>query len=209
MDIRHQEKGYHPLRFDNPQPPENWPYAHRPTSPDDQLFAINAPKFERHIFISRDQVLFDVNTQLSIIAAMRKNPDGSENDTLSQATERYAQMFQRWMNTHIGIAKGVMAAFVLEQFRTTDMNSIKADEETDITLLFPEWYDDTTFSQLTGAVHDYVTNATITEFLTVALSSKDPVTADKAQLTADALAAVKKYVNAAKPGRIRKPQKPF
>jgi hypothetical protein len=73
----------------------------------------------------------------------------------------------------------------------------------------PEWYDDTVFEQLTQAVQEYVVNATLFEFLTLTLTSKDPVTVDKKVIADETLNDIRKYVNAAKPGRIKKSFNPF
>ncbi|MBP0985531.1 MAG: hypothetical protein J6P39_00800, partial [Oscillospiraceae bacterium] len=91
----------------------------------------------------------------------------------------------------------------------TNMNNIKDKEEIDVELLMPHWWDDTVFDQLTESVNDYVTNALLQEFFTVTLTSKDPVTIDKATLAADALNDIRKYANASKPGTIRKQLSPF
>ena len=139
----------------------------------------------------------------------RRKDDGTEDDTKANATTKYQQQFFRWIDNYIGKAKSVMSAFVLEKFKTTAMNSISQKEEVDITLLFPEWYDDTVFEQLCSAVHDYVVNATLYEYFSLTLSAKDPVTATKQEQMNDALNDVRKYVNASKPGSVRKPFKPF
>ena len=210
--IRHEHGRYHPMGFPGsaPKPDDNWPYQHKPHSGIDPQYAIKNPKFERHIFIRRDQILYDIDAQLSMMAQARRTQDGADDERLTSATERYAAMFNRWIDTHIGIAKGVMSAFVLERFIDTDIDTIHSDvEESDITLLVPEWYDDTVFMQLTDAVHEYITNAALHDFLVVTLTSRDPVTVDKAAASADALSRVRKYVNAAKPGRLHKPYKPF
>ena len=209
MDIRHKEKGYHPLRFDRPEPDDNWPYRHQPNSGDDRQYGIKSPKFERHLFIRRDQIFFDIDAQLGMLADARKTPDGTQDDTLTNATTKYQQMFYRWIDSHIGEAKTTMSAFVLEKFRESAMNSIKDRDEIDITLLMPEWYDDTTFPQLCDKVHEYVVAATMADFCTMRLTTKDPVTIDKVNQKIESQAEVKKLVNAAKPGRISKPFKPF
>ncbi len=208
--IRHEHGKYHPLHLNPPMPDDNWPYHHHPNMPHDREYGIKNPKFERHIYIRRDQIIYDINAQLTMMAQMRRNADGTEDDNLTSATERYAAMFNRWIDTHIGIAKGVMSAFVLERFIDVDVNAIHEDiDENDIELLVPEWYDDTVFMQLTDAVHEYITNAVLHDFLVVTLTSRDPVTVDKAAQAADSLSRVRKYVNSAKPGRLHKPYKPF
>jgi hypothetical protein len=203
------EKGYKPFNINPPLPEENWPYHHHPVHPNDRQFTYKAPKFERHVFIRKDQVFFDLDSQLAILSLARKKQDGTEDESLSNATTAYRQMFYRWIDKHIGIAKGVMSAFVLDRFKTTSMNSISDKDEIDIELLMPEFWDDTVFDQLTNAVHDYVVNATLYEYFTISLTSKDPVTVDKRQLMIEALSDVKKYVNAAKPGFIHKIKSPL
>lgn len=209
MDIRHQEKGYHPLRFDRPEHDDNWPYSNHPNSGNDRQYGVKSPKFERHLFIRRDQILFDLDSQLGMIADARKNPDGSTDDSVTNATTKYQQMFYRWIDRYIGLAKVTMSAFVLEKFRLTAMNSIKDKDEIDITLLMPEWYDDTTYQQLCDKVHEYIVSSTLYDFFKMRFTSKDPVTIDMEKQKIESQFEVKKLVNMSKPNRISKPFKPF
>jgi hypothetical protein len=112
-------------------------------------------------------------------------------------------------NKHIGEAKTIMSASVLEEFKETAMNNIKDKEEVDITLLVPEWYDDTTFQQLCDAVNSYIVNATLFDYFSLSLTSKDPVTQDKQMQKMEGESEIRKLINFSKPGRISKPFKPF
>jgi len=201
--------GYKPFHPRNPLPDENWPYHHEPANGRDRQYGIHNPKFERHVFIRKDQVMADINMQLDMIAKTRRKPDGTEDDTFNSATVNYESQFMRWIDKHIGQAKAVMAAFTLEKFRTTKMNSISTTDEVDIELRMPEFWDDTTFEQLCQAVHDYIVNAVMHEYLALSLTSKDPVTIDKQQQADEALLAAKRYANAVKPGRVGKRFQPF
>lgn len=192
-----------------PQPPDNWPYQNHPNNGHDPQYGYHDPKFERHIFISRDNIMFSIDAQIGMMNDARAKESGTEDDKISNATTKYQQQFYSWIDRHIGIAKGVMSAFVLEKFKTSKMNSISQVEEVDITLLVPVFYDDTVFDQLVQAVHDYVVNATLYEYFSLALSAKDPVTLSKKEMKDDCLNDVRKYVNSAKPGFVRKPQNPF
>ncbi len=214
MSLLHdKEQGnYKPLPtggFNRSLPPDNWPYHNHPTTPHDTEYGIKDPKFERHIFISRDTLMFAIDSQIQMVAEMRKKDDGTEDDRLTNATTKHQQMFFAWFNKHVGKAKAKMQTFVLERSKTTTMNTVKDKEECDIELLMPWWWDDTVFDQLAEAVNDYVLNAMLQEFFTLTLTSKDPVTVDKAAIAADALADIRKYANASKPGAIRKKLKPF
>jgi hypothetical protein len=206
--ILHEHGRYKPVRCDRPKPDDNWPYHNHPTTPHDREFGIKNPKFERHIFISREQVSFDLDAQLGMIADSRKKPDGSVDDSITNATSKYQQQFYRWIDKHIGVAKEKMQAHVLEQFKTSKMNSISQVEEVDIELLVPEWWDDTIFDQLCQAVHDYVVNATLADYFTLRPDMGDLI-ALKKDAANDNLNDIKKLVNSSKPGRIRKPFKPF
>lgn len=214
--VLHEQGRYRQIVPDNPKPDDNWPYHNHPTTPHDREFGIKNPKFERHIFIRRDQILYDIDAQISMMSKARRRDDGTEDDTFSNATQTYQQQFYRWIDKHIGIAKNKMQSFVLEKFKTTKMDSISQAEEVDIELLMPEWWDDTIFDQLVAAVHDYVVNATLYEFFCISLVapsrygvSQDPATLVKQQQMNDGLEEIKKLANSAKPGRIRKPFKPF
>lgn len=209
MRTPNNEKGFRPFSIQGPLPDDNWPYNGEPHNGRDPQYGIKSPKFYRHIYIRRDQILHDIDSQVQMVAESRKNPDGTVNDNLSQATTKFQSMFYRWIDKHIGEAKTVMSAFVLEKFRDSAINSIKDFEEIDITLLVPEWYDDTTFPQLSDAVHQFIVDATLFDFFSLTLTSKDPVTADKFAIKGSDRDEVKRLVHASKPGRIRKIQKPF
>lgn len=214
--IQHEHGRYRPVHCDEPKPDDNWPYHDYPTTPHDPEFGVKNPKFERHVFIRRDQIFYDIDAQIQMVASSRRNADGTENEIIQQATEKFRPMFYRWIDKNINTLKSAMSAFILEQFTETTINSIKDKEEVDITLLMPEWYDDTTFPQLSDAIHNYVVDATLYEYfnLTLAASTRrgmtvDPITIEKKQQMADDIANVKKLIHASKPGAIHKIQKPF
>lgn len=207
--IQHEQGRYRPIDFQRPQPDDNWPYRGKPRQGFDPQYGVKSPKFERHIFIRRDQIIFDLDSDLGMIAEARRKEDGTEDDTITNATTKYQQRFYRWIDSHIGEAKTIMSAFVLEKFRETAMNSIKDVDEVDITLLVPEWYDDTTFKQLCDKVHDYVMTATMADYCKMRFTSKDPVTIDKVNDAEFCKSEIRKLINMSKPGRISKPFKPF
>ena len=201
--------GYRPVRPSHPLPDENWPYSPKPISGNDPQYTYKGPKFERHIFVRKDQVMSDINMQLDMISKSRRKPDGSEDDTFTNATSQYEGQFMRWMDSHLGIIKGVLSAYLLEKFRVSKMNSISQVDEIDFELRMPEFWDDTVFDSLVQAVHNYLVNAVMHEYLVLSLTSKDPVTQDKQDQADNLLLDVKRYANAAKPGRVKKKLQPF
>jgi hypothetical protein len=221
MDLHSKDQGgYKPIPVPGvgrpPLPNDNWPYSSHPNDGFDPQYGIKNPKFNRHIYIRRDQIMYDLDAQIGIMAQARRKNDGTEEDTFSNATSKFQQQFYRWIDKHLGIAKNKMMTFVLEEYRTSKLNSISQSEEVDIELLVPAWWDDTVFEQLVQAVHDYIVNATLYEFFSIALivpsrygNHQDPATVNKQQEMMESLDEIKKLVNSSKPGRIRKPLKPF
>jgi len=213
MDLLHSKEqgGYKPIDLyqGRPKPNDNWPYHNHPTTPHDREFGVKDPKFERHIFIGRDDLFFDINSQVQMVAEARPKQDGSIDNTLVEGVEKFRSMFYRWIDTYIGKAKTIMSAFVLEKFREIAINSIKDVDEVDITMLMPEWYDDTTWQQLCNEVHSYVVNATLFEYFKLKLTSKDPVTVDKNEAMMFGESEIRKLCNANKAGTIHKKFKPF
>lgn len=211
MDILHDEKqgGYKPFHPQNPMPPDNWPYREKPRNGNDRQYGYKNPKFERHIYVRKDQIMADINMQLDMIAKSRRKPDGTEDDAFTNATTTYEGQFMRWIDSHLGILKGVLSAYLLEKFRTSRLNSISTVDEIDLELRMPEYWDDTVFESLSAAIQNYMVNAVMSEYLVISLTSKDPVTQDKSAMAHDALLDVKRFANAAKPGRIHKKLDPF
>ena len=188
------------------KPPRLWPYDHHPT-PNDPVFRGN-PHFERHIYILRDQVLYDIDAQVSIIAKVRRKPDDSEDNTLTDITEQYKPLFHRWIDKYINLAKGRMAAFILEPFKTAKTNTLDTNE-IDIELQVPDYWDDTMFQPLSQAVHDFVVNGALYEFATLTLPPKEHIINVKRTDMEESYSDIKKYICATKPGTIRRPLQPF
>lgn len=211
MPTKHSadQGNYKPIVIGGTIPDENWPYPAHPDNPNSRYFGNEAPKFERHIYIRKDQLLYDIEAQLLVVARARRRQDGSEDENISTASDTFRGLFERWMGKYLGIAEGVMAAFVLQPFDTQLFNAIPADKEWDIELWVPEFWDDTVFQQLVNAIHDYIVNGCLYEYFLLNYTSKDPLTIDKKQLMDTALVDVKHYIHAAKPGRIRKVLQPF
>lgn len=184
-------------------------FPHLAPPPHERFHGPGGPRFEKHIFIRQANIFFSIDSTLSMLAKARRNPDGTENGMFARATTEYRPMFLEWIETHIGEAKEKMATFVLEHFHEGTMNDIKDKEETDIMLMVPEWYDDTTFDQLKNAVHNYIVDATLCDYFSITLTPKDPVFMAKEKSRDNFLAGIKKLANASKPGAIKKHLCPF
>lgn len=210
-DILHSasQGGYDDEGLRRPLPQEDWPYNGRPNGGSDRRYGDHGPRFEKNIYIRKDQILFDIDTQMSIVAKARRRQDDTEEETLSSGSSPYQSLFERWIDRYSGLAKGVMSAFVLERAHKGEMNDIKGETEQTITLLMPAYWDDTVFQQLSQSVHDYIVNSCLYEYFALTLTSKDPLTETKHEAAINAMYDIKRFVNACKPGRVDKTLQPF
>jgi hypothetical protein len=188
-------------------PPETWPYRRHPIGPNDPMFG-GHPYFERHIYIYREQIQFDVTSQSEVIIAARAQ-DSKTQTGLNNIATKYKAMFDRWIDKYVNLAKGRMAAFILEPFKTSKGNNLKQEDEIDIELQVPFSWDDTTFQPLVQAVHDYIVNGCIYELLSLIMPPKEFVTNQKRIDMEQSYADIKRYVCSVKPGWVRKPLQPF
>lgn len=186
-----------------------WPYSHHPSSANDKVLGNRKPRYEKHIYIVRSQVYADIEAQLSIISETRKREDGTEDTTFTNAFQKYQRMFDRWIEKYVNLAKGRMAAFIMQKTQTRKADTVNTNDEIDIELSMPESYDDTSFQQLVQSVHDYIVNGALYEYLTITLTSKDPVTQDKFALTTQGYNDIKRYICSTKPGTVKKRLSPF
>lgn len=171
--------------------------------------ATELPRYPFHIYIRKDQLLYDIDAQISIVSRSRRNENNAEQETLTNGTSEFQGMFARWMDNYLGLAKGIMSAFVMEPFQTGKTNFTRDTDEVDIELAMPEYWDPTVLRQLTNAVHNYIVVGCLYEYFSLSLSSKDPITVDKAEQVKQEHLNIKRFVNAAKPGHIHKILKPF
>jgi len=188
--------------------PSTWPYPHHPTGPNDELFG-GHPYFERHMYISRAQVKFDVSCQASAIAKTRRTPDGKEDNSLTDITEQYGGMLDRWISKYVNLAKGRMAAYILEPHRRVGNNALEQEDEIDIELQVPDFWDDTVWEPLCQAVHDYIVNGIMYELFALILPPKEHIINVKREDMDMSFADIKTYICASKPGSVHKPLQPF
>ena len=185
----------------------NWPYPRHPKSPDDPIRG-DKPFFERHIYLFRDQLRFDISSQIGIMSRTRR-VDGKEDNSLSDVFENYSGMIDRWIDKYLKLAKARMGAYVLDRFHTASNDTLKSENEIDIELEVPEYWDDTVFEPLSQAVHDYIVNGTMYELISLTLPPRDNVINQKRIDVEESYHDIKRYICASKPGRVKKPLQPF
>lgn len=164
----------------------------------------------KHIFILASQLFFDIDAITGLISRARKNANGTQDETLATSeTDTYRPMFYRWFDKYIKNAESRMQAFVLKPVKVAKMNELKEWDEREITLLMPDYWDDTCYEDLVNAIHQYVVNGALYEYLSLTLTSKDPVVTDKMLQMESAYEDIKNCVCSTKPGSVKKILKPF
>lgn len=186
----------------------NWPYPRHPQGPNDPVHG-RKPYFERHIYIFRDQLKYDISSQVGIISRTRRTPDGKEDPSLSDVVDNYSGMIDRWIDKYVKLAKGRMASIILDRFHTSTSDNVETENEIDIELEVPEYWDDTVFDSLSQAVHDYIVNGAMYELFTLILPPKEGIVNQKRIDMDDSYHDIKRYVCSSKPGRVKKPLQPF
>lgn len=184
-----------------------WPYPHHPNGPFDRV--LSEPKREKHIYLMKDQLFYDIEAQVGIVSSMRKKGDGSEDDSLTNGLEQYRGQIERWIERYIGLAKGRMSAIILDVHKKSVSDGLSSKDEVDIELSVPFWWDETVFEQLCASVHDYVVQSVLFEYFSLTLTSKDSVTLDKKELSDKAYGDIKRFACAYIPGTVKKKTQPF
>lgn len=186
----------------------NWPYPRHPQGPNDPVHG-RKPYFERHIYLFRDQLRYDISSIVGIVSQTRRTEDGKEDPSLKNAMDTYSGLIDRWIDKYVGLAKGRMSAYLLERFHTTTSDTIGNANEIDIELEVPEYWDDTVFEPLKQSVHDYVVNGTMYELFNLVLPPKENVVNQKRIDMEESYHDIKRYICSSKPGRVKKPLQPF
>lgn len=161
------------------------------------------------IFIRKDQMLDDIAMQIDIIADSRSNEAGTPPPALSNATEKYQSQFTRWIDKYLDSVKSRMAAYVMTIERHAVMNAQRNWDEAVIHLAFPVSWNETTFTNLADAIHQYIVNSVLKEFFVLTLTSKDPVTIDKATMADESFSQIKHCCVTQRPGFAKKTLEPF
>lgn len=169
------------------------------------------PKYEkeRHIYISKDNLFFDIDAQTLIVARARRDGNNTDKQDIPSDENGMRPIFERWIDKYINLAIGRMQAFVKPELRTSAMNNIKQWEERDIFLMMPDNWDEKAFEPLKEAVHNYIVSGVLYEYFSLNLTAKDPVTLSKKEEMDLAYEEIKAGVCAYIPGTIHKPIHPF
>lgn len=166
--------------------------------------------FDKHIFIYSNQLWYDIDATTHMMGRVRQESDPNIANTVPTSENTQERpLFYRWFDKYLKKVEGLLSAYIMKpQGRVRD-NALKEWDEKEIWLRMPDYWDDTRLDSLVTAIHDYISAGAILEYFKLTLTSKDPLTADKAQDLEEAELEMIDSANATKAGGMVRQLKPF
>lgn len=183
--------------------PEPNPFLPRPPRPAHIYF-------DKHIFIYANQLWYDIDATTLMIGRARRGSDTKQDEIIpTSENDKERPLFYRWFDKYLQKAEDTLSAYVMKpQGRVRD-NALKEWDEKEIWLRMPDYWDDTRLDSLVTAIHDYISAGALLEYFKLTLTSKDPLTVDKAQDLEDSELEMIDCANATKAGGMVRQLKPF
>lgn len=195
----------HPTHFDREK---GWNESQSPFAPKKPIPA--HADLDKHVFVYADQIWYDIDATTSILGkARRGNQTNQEEIIPTSENDRERPMFYRWFDKYLNKAETILSAYVMKAEGKVRDNTLKEWEEKDIWLRMPDYWDDSRFDSLVKAIHDYISTGALLEYFKLTLTSKDPLTVDKATDLEDAELEITSCANATKAGGMTRMLKPF
>lgn len=158
----------------------------------------------RHMFIYKNQIMYDVTAQVSIVSKMRRNEKGVEDSTLSDGIDSYEAMFDRWIQKYVEKVKERLIMCLHDIWSVGNGDELRNISEYEFLLSMPDWWDDTAWKPLVSSVHDYIVNSVLSEYFRLTLTAGDGVTQAKMEDANEAWNKIKACQTKHKQGTIRK-----
>ena len=166
---------------------------------------------EKHIYLLKDQILYDIDAQTLIVTRARRDAATKvdNNVTATDEADRLRPLLHRWIDKYTDYVRTALAPYTRNAKSVGSMNDIKMWKERDIELQMPDYWNESVYPMLVNAVHDYIVNGTLYDYFSLNLSINDPVTVSKREAMDEALLKIRQYANTVIPGSVRKPLQPF
>lgn len=165
---------------------------------------------EKHIYLLKDQILYDIDAQSLIVMRARRDAAKVDNTIIgTDEADRLRPLLHRWIDKYADRARMALAPYAKNADGVASMNFINEWKEMDIELNMPEYWNESVYPMLVNAIHDYIVNGTLYDYFSLTLTANDPVTLTKKTEMEESLEKVKQYANTVIPGQVRKPLQPF
>lgn len=195
----------HPMHFDRERgwKPEPNPFLPKPPRP--------AHRYEdKHIFIYANQLWYDIDATTNMVARSRRQQQDANGEHIATSeNDKERPLFYRWFDNYQKKVEAVLQAYLMKPKGRVRDNALKEWDEQEIWLRMPDYWDDTRYDSLVQAIHKYISTGALYEYFMLTLTSKDPLTIDKASQLEDAELEIIDAANATKPGAMVHTLKPF
>lgn len=163
---------------------------------------------DKHIFIYADQLFYIVDTTTKMLGKARRAEQDEETIATSEV-DGERPLFFSWFDKYVKKVEGLLSAYLVKPERIANDNALREWREREIWLRMPDYWDDSNYDSLVEAIGRYIASGALLEYFKIRLSSKDPLTLDKASDVDEAELDIIGCANAVKPGTIHKYEKPF
>lgn len=166
--------------------------------------------YDKHIFVYANQLWYDIDATTSMLGRARRGSQASQEDNVpTNERDKERPLFYRWFDKYLKKTEVLLSAYIVKPEGRVRDNALKEWQEKDVWLRMPDCWDDSRYDALAKAIHDYIVAGALYEYFAITLTSKDPLTVDKASEIEDAELEITGAVNATKPGSLIRSLKPF
>lgn len=189
-----REKGWEPMP--NPFLPKPPRPAHRSS--------------DKHIFVYADQLWYDIDATTNMIGRARRGSQTNQDENIPTSENDHERpLFYRWFDKYLSKVESLLTAYIMKPEGRVRDNSLKEWDEKELWLRMPDYWDNARYDSLVKAIHDYIVTGALYEYFLLTLTSKDPITIDKASQLDEQELEVIDAANATIPGAMVRQLKPF
>lgn len=195
----------HPTHFVREQgwKPVPNPFLPKPPRPEHRYS-------DKRIFIYADQLWYDIDATTNMVGRSRRgNQTNQEEIVPTSENDQERPLFYRWFDKYIKKVEAILTAYIMKPRGKVRDNALSEWEEKEIWVRMPDYWDDTRYETLAKSIHDYIVTGALMEYFMLTLTSKDPLTADKASQLEDLELEITDAANVTKPGGMVHMMKPF
>lgn len=195
----------HPTHFirEKGWKPEPNPFLPKPPRPAHVYF-------DKHIFIYSNQLWYDIDATTHMMGRVRQESDPNIANTVPTSENTQERpLFYRWFDKYLKKVECLLSAYIMKPQGVVRDNALKEWDEKEMWLRMPDYWDDARLDELVQAIHHYISTGALYEYFLLTLTSKDPLTVDKATQLEDDELEIIDAANASKPGRMIHTLKPF
>lgn len=166
--------------------------------------------FDKHIFIYSNQLWYDIDSATNMMGRVRRESDPNIANTVPTSENTQERpLFYRWFDRYLKKVEGLLSAYIMKPQGVVRDNALKEWDEKEMWLRMPDYWDDARLDELVQAIHHYISTGALYEYFLLTLTSKDPLTVDKATQLEDDELEIIDAANASKPGGMIHTLKPF